>query len=338
MKIQLILALFLSQAFFIKGIELSTLPHTSNWVYQSNDFGDHWQDISNGLPTDIQINCIHAKDHTLIVAHQDEIYKTSTALSSPAWKKELGLKMPVFNLVSGKNGLYAVCYNHGIYQSIPGTGIWTKKFPRLETQTIYTILESKSGHLFVTGDKGIFKSSDQGNSWSLVYNKGLILDIFEANGAIIAGGRNGVIRSKNGGEDWEELLNENTLIKHTSKIENGLVAILGAKDVSSLNPEGITSRIRLSMDGGRSWSRMDKSLKTNCKPLIFEKDLSQSKDLYEMVQAGQYLFCSFDLGIFRSSDLGKSWQLVLPADEGYIFQLAVSENRIFAARIKFNGC
>jgi hypothetical protein len=53
------------------------------------------------------------------------------------------------------------------------------------------------------------------------------------------------------------------------------------------------------------------------------------------VQVGENLFCGHPAGIFRSSDKGKTWKLLLPAVENKVFHLSVSGNVIYA--IPTNG-
>jgi hypothetical protein len=52
---------------------------------------------------------------------------------------------------------------------------------------------------------------------------------------------------------------------------------------------------------------------------------------------GKYLICGRSDGMFRSSDMGKTWKkMLLPAVENYGFNLSVSGNVIYAVPNK--GC
>jgi hypothetical protein len=45
---------------------------------------------------------------------------------------------------------------------------------------------------------------------------------------------------------------------------------------------------------------------------------------------GEYLVCGHPDGIFRSSDNGKTWKLMLPTIGNKVFKLTVSGNVIYA--------
>jgi photosystem II stability/assembly factor-like uncharacterized protein len=65
--------------------------------------------------------------------------------------------------------------------------------------------------------------------------------------------------------------------------------------------------------------------------------LKSSSDILSIKQMGKYLICGRSDGIFRSSDMGKTWQqLLLPAIENYGFNLSVSGNVIYV--IPNKGC
>ena len=56
-----------------------------------------------------------------------------------------------------------------------------------------------------------------------------------------------------------------------------------------------------------------------------------------ITQVGENFFCAHPDGIFRSSDKGKTWKLLLPSVEGKVFNLFVSGNVIYAIPSK-GGC
>ena len=56
-----------------------------------------------------------------------------------------------------------------------------------------------------------------------------------------------------------------------------------------------------------------------------------------IIQVGENFFCTHPDGIFRSSDKGKTWKLLLPAVEGKVFNVIVSGNVIYAIPSK-GGC
>ena len=58
--------------------------------------------------------------------------------------------------------------------------------------------------------------------------------------------------------------------------------------------------------------------------------LPEQAFITSIVQVGKYFFCGHPTGIFRSSDKGKTWELVLPSVENKVFILSVSGNVIYA--------
>lgn len=207
----------------------------------------------------------------------------------------------------------------------------------LKDKTVRTVLETADGALFVGCDSGIFKSTNNGQTWKQVFEEGIVLNIVEMGGVLIGGSVNGVLRSTDGGEHWNYALNENILAKKTGLIGNQFVTILGTTDATKLIPEGVTHRLRASDDGGKTWHRLERALFPVQGAYDMDERLSQVKDLYDIIQAGEYLFCSFDAGIFRSSDQGKTWEPVFPTNGQVSFNFAVSGQVIYAVQ-KSAGC
>jgi hypothetical protein len=56
-----------------------------------------------------------------------------------------------------------------------------------------------------------------------------------------------------------------------------------------------------------------------------------------IIQVGENFFYPHRDGIFRSSDKGKTWKLLLPSVGGKVFNLLISGNVIYATRSK-GGC
>jgi len=307
----------------------------SDLVYKSSDNGQTWQDISAGLPKDVQVDCIFEKDGEILLGHTGGLFRRKTNSLTPIWTRDLAMGQTIRNLFPGQNGLYAFVNDKGFYQEIRGTGLWKEVFPELNNKMLRTILETSTGIIFVGSDQGIFKSSDAGKNWKKVYDKGMILNIVESSGVLIAGGFEGVLRSTDGGETWTESLNENILVKNTVALKDRLIGILGTFDASKVNPEGITSRIKSSIDGGQSWHRIDQSL-LPFKGHSMDPSLKDAKDLFDIVQLGESLFCSFDLGVFRSTDFGKTWEPVFIPKEKTRFDFAISGNTIYLLKSR-NG-
>ncbi|NUO00836.1 MAG: exo-alpha-sialidase [Saprospiraceae bacterium] len=318
--------------------EAEETPAT-NLIFQSTDGGQTWQDVSNGLPATLEVRRIFATGEEIFLGTANGLYRSSTHAKAPKWRKEQLLEERITEIFPGRAGLYVCNYEKGFFQEIiAGTGMWKPVYTTLKDKSVRTVLETPDGSVFVGCDNGIFKSTDKGQTWKQVFDKGMVLNLVEANGVLISGGSEGVLRSTDGGEHWESVLDENILAKKTGRLNESFVTILGTKDATKINPEGITSRLRISHDGGKTWQRMEPTLPPVAGVYDLEERLSDALDLYDIVQVGEYLFCSFDTGIFRSADKGKSWEPVLrPSKKDGVYNFAVSGKVIYAL-VTTGGC
>lgn len=318
-------------------IPVNTPPSAANIVFQSVDGGQTWQDVSNGLPTDLDVRCIFTNGDQVILGTEDGLYRSSARSQVSMWEKDPFLTDRITAISPGSKGPYFSSYDIGFFKEMPGMGILTPLHNTLKEKKIHSVLEAPGGALFVGSDSGIFKSTDEGRTWKHVFNGGMVLDIVASDGVLIGGGRQGVLRSTDGGEHWNLVLNEQILAKKTGLIGDRFVTILGTNDPSEINPDGITSRLRVSPDGGKTWQRMEQSLLPVQGMYDMDERLSQTRDIYDIVQIGGYLLCSFDTGIYRSADQGKTWELVLPSTkERVLSNITVSGNVIYA--LKGGGC
>ncbi len=312
-------------------------PSATGLIFQSIDGGQTWQDMSAGLPKNVQVQGVFASGSDLFLGVDKGLYRSSSSpLAAPKWEKEILLDATISNVCAGRAGLYASSYGQGLFQKIPGMAIWENLSYALPDKSVRTVLEAPDGAIFVGTDTGIFKSANNGQTWKQVFADGIILNIVASGGVLIAGGRQGVLRSTDGGEHWNYVLNENILAKKTGLIGDRFVTILGTEDPRKINPLGITSRLRASADGGKTWQRMESALGPVAGIYDMDEHLAEAKDIYDIVQVGTQLFCSFDTGIFRSSDQGKTWELVLAAKDKSNFQLAVSGGVLYA--VPGGGC
>lgn len=158
--------------------------------------------------------------------------------------------------------------------------------PASATRLVFNSL----GHLFITSyGQGIFRSSDQGDSWTEV-NNGLTDLTFNSihvnnDDQVIAGSwRGGVFISNDNGENWNYSDIPNTAF--WTGISNSMDEIFLGSD-----GEGVF----FSDDGGMSWEQRNNGLTS-----IYVKSLA--------IDAADNLYIgSWNAGIFKSSDYGISW-------------------------------
>lgn len=138
--------------------------------------------------------------------------------------------------------------------------------------------------------RGLFKTTDGGETWTLISPAAQADVLAIADDAIYARFlARGLVRSTDGGETWSEV--------------PGLP--LGISDVAAdpRNPDRIWaatgSKIWLSSDGGATWQARRKPVNRRPQPLT---------DL-EVDPAGPWVYVLTTNGFFRSADLGNTWQL-----------------------------
>ncbi|MPR36313.1 sialidase family protein [Salmonirosea aquatica] len=230
----------------------------ANIIFKSTDGGQTWQDISAGLPANLQEEGIERngfveKDSELYISTENGIYHSQSNATAPYWQKA-SLISTVSEMLGGTNRLFD---GGGAMKSVEANGV-----------------------LLATSQKGIIRSTDAGETWDLVISEG---------GVGIA----------------------------VERIKGGFAAI-------TYNTESETRRVRTSYDGGKTWQPIDAGLPA-------------SLSIASIVQVGEDLFCGHPTGIFRSSDQGKTWQLLLPAIGDKVFNLSVSGNVIYAI-LRSGGC
>jgi polyisoprenoid-binding protein YceI/photosystem II stability/assembly factor-like uncharacterized protein len=268
-------------------------PEATNVIFQSKDGGLTWQDISDGLPVNEQPGGFFAGESEIYVRIEDEMYRSKNNLNTPVWEKENGLDPHIASIAFNRSGVMAFNYDGQIYKKMPAAATWLPVFTNFKKHAMRTIFETSDGTLFLGSDGGLYKSTDSGKSWKKVQDEGWVMDMVEAEGVLIGTSQKGIMRSTDRGEHWESVISEGGVGIAIERIEGGFAAI-------TYNTTTQSRRIRISLDGGKTWKAIDEGL---------QPSLSVSS----IKQVGSYLLCGHPDGIFRSSDMGKTWNLVLPS-------------------------
>ena len=312
--------------------ETTPLPAT-NILFKSEDGGQTWQDVSAGLPKDLPVARVLADGNDIILCTRNALYQSNTAAAAPNWEEELFWDVEMSNIFPGRNGLYISSYGHGLFQKIPGSNVLLPMHNTLKDKTVRSVLETPDGTVFVGCESGLFKSADNGRTWKQVFSESGVNSLAAAEGALVCGTYKGLLRSTDGGEHWDWVLTEDGSAFKTAFHAGCFVTITqGGKAWH----DGVPNRLRFSTDSGKSWQRMDESLAWARLGCAKDINLAPIQDIYDIKQAGQYLFCSCNAGIFRSSDGGKNWEPVFANKDKRMFELAVSGNVVYA--IPVVGC
>lgn len=222
-------------------------------------------------------NCSSINENNdLVTIEAKNIYWTKTGLDS-SW---------VYSMVSLLNGDMLAGTNYGMYKSTDNGTTWLK----MENDSIGTatcfFLQTDGKVLYGTYNKGIFTSSDKGNSW---FNLGLqnlnISSIsVDETGKIFVGTRGIGIFVSTPNYDWQEANPEFNYKTFPS-------LFIKSKDIIFAGDDGVYR----SDDGGRSWS-----LKINGLGYWSVQSLLVNKN-------GNLCAGTDQGGFFLSSNNGESW-------------------------------
>ncbi len=307
----------------------------ANVILQSKDGGQTWEDISHSLPDSQLPESFYAGESDLYLRMMDVMYRSKSNLKTPIWEKVQGLDPQSNSIAFNRSGVMAYNYKGNVYQKKSSGDSWLPVFTNFKKSLMRTIFEAADGTLFLGRDNGLYKSEDNGRSWKQVQNEGWVMEIVEAEGVLLGTGLKGIMRSTDKGEHWEWVISEGGVGIDVERIEGGFAAI-------TYNTATQSRRIRISMDGGKTWQAIDSGL-------------PPSMNISSIKQIGNYLICGHPDGIFRSSDYGKTWKMVHDGvekgkikistvwnvnpgpDDRKVFTLFVSGNVVFAVA-REGGC
>ena len=104
-----------------------------------------------------------------------------------------------------------------IYTSLKSTS--------LKPHSVAAIFETSDGAVFLSTGKSLSKSADKAQNWKLV-QKGHVGDMVESEGVLLAAGQKGIMRSTDNGERWEWVISEGGGVgMAVERIDGGFAAI-----------------------------------------------------------------------------------------------------------------
>lgn len=265
-------------------------PGVTNIILQSLDGGRTWQDISSGLPENELPEDFFAGESELYLRVNNVMYRSQSKLKTPVWEKESAPDLGSASIAFNRSGVIAYNADGQIYQKTSAAKSWLPIYTNFKKHSMQTFFETSDGTLFLGYINSLYKSADKGKNWKQVFNDGCIMDLVESEGVLIGTSQNGIMRSTDNGDHWECVISEGGVGIAVERIDGGFAAI-------AYNTKIKSRRIHLSLDRGKTWRAIDEGLQP-------------SLSISSIKQMGKYLICGHPDGIFRSSDLGKTWNMV----------------------------
>ncbi|QHS56934.1 exo-alpha-sialidase [Mucilaginibacter sp. 14171R-50] len=347
------LVLFLLNSFVLKenktGAKITegTKSGVLNIVYRSTDGGQTWLNISEGLPESLQRSGVWngglvANNRGLYIRAANGLFYDDPNSKTFFWTKEI-FPGKQRNITAGNNGILAYDIRGQFMQKINGADNWVPAYTNFQEQAVRidktmdwmyknfkerevrTVFETSRGTILVGSSNSLFRSANGGTSWKQLHVGDGRMKFVELNGVLLTTSKNGILRSTDDGESWDRVISEGGLGIAVEPINGGFAAIV-------YNPVTKINTLHISLDDGKTWNATGKDLLPSWNNLLMKKMglVDSTPEILSIKQMGKYLICGRTDGIFRSSDLGKTWsRLELPAVENKGFNLSVSGTAIY---------
>jgi len=295
-------------------------PETSNIIITTSDGGAIWHDLTASVPPNKGGMILESIDDQMYLGVGDDLY-TSLNSNIIKWKKEASFNTGVIlGLFPGKKGPYAITLQKGFFQQNED-GNWEPVFQSMNDKIVFSFLETADESLLASTDSGIYKTSDNGQTWKRVLLNGSIQSLIGDKDVYLVTSKEGIWRSTDEGEHWTHALTTPTYTTSITPFENGFIAIVMGQEFGGIRT---TNEMYASGDLGATWEKMEVP--------------AELDNVFEVKQAGMILMASGERGIFSSSDQGNTWKFVheAPDNKNKFYTLISSGNTIFALLIQ--GC
>ena len=195
------------------------------WYRDVPDVSDFWENTATNI-----VKLFVDGTDVLGSGPNGEMYLSSDA--GVSWSAYSGGDLPdaASGFVRKGNKVFASVPGFGVYVSFSGGG-WINRSTGLTSLDCIGIAELGGKIYIATSDDWVWKTSDNGNSWSQVIQPGKssfpLNTIHSLNGFLFAGGANGIYRNSGGSNSWDILINglSNAKIDWVAALDNRVVGI-----------------------------------------------------------------------------------------------------------------
>lgn len=266
---------------------------TDGGVSKTSNNGQNWTEI-NGNMNIAQIYKMGLSSNIsnrLITGHQDN---GSNLLNGSNWSQIYGGDgMDCFIDWNNNNTLVASTQNGGFTRSINGGANWSAIVSGLSGTPAWVapiVQDPISSNTYYCGYKNVFKSTNQGNTWTIISNFNSTLDEIKVSplnpNIIFATSSNAIWKTSNGGSSWSNIAPVNI-------IGNNQITDL---TMDNLNPNNIYItlsgysagiKVLASYNGGSTWTNYSQGIPNipiNC--IVYVKNSPQG--LYLGTDVGVY--------------------------------------------------
>ena len=296
---------------------------SSNGVFRSSDHGNTWVQVSSGLGKNGS-DCLLAYKNYLFAGNWGGIFVSTD--NGNNWRS-LNDSLPVQQFLnkrksswfpiktifmSGKKifiGTEFIGSNYnGLYASNDFGKTWELADSIFYRTRIFSI-SGDSSNLFVSTEKGIYYSKNNGKEWSFVNNilknHGSPIRLLYIEPNLYAAALEGLFSSTNQGKNWKR---DNSGLINTEV--NGITSS-GSALAAGIYQQGIF----YSSDNGSTWISISDSIESN-----------RYANLTHL--GNNILFSSYD-GLYLSKDSGVAWSKILDQRGQSIQKVFVHDNIIF---------
>jgi photosystem II stability/assembly factor-like uncharacterized protein len=254
-------------------------------IYFSNNMGLTWMKEEPSTPYS-SINCLSGDDSVIYAGTANGLYKSK--INSHKWTLVSTLN-PFFNITGiGEEGsnIFVATTSDGLWYSSNSGYSWNYAIePSLGIDI--KAISSSDNYLFASAahQNRFYRSNNLGKDWDLTDNKGFST-LFYHNNKLYGAWGYGVWKSEDEGKSWtfsKTGLPNNIQITKFAAINNTLFALRGGLFKSS--------------DDGQTWVQLTPP---------------DNRSIVAITSQDNSLFTVTSQGVYRSNDLGYSWQTVSP--------------------------